>query len=152
DDLIRAYGLASLDGLGVEAGDGVAVGAAGALLRYARELKPGGLPHLARPRLVRRGDVLPLDEMTRRNLELLEPLRAGAARTAASTSGETPGTAASPTSPACRRASASAPASARSRSGSTRCSGTTSRSRGPTSIRCRPTTSGARRSRARSGS
>src|SRR5207245_810961 len=31
-----------------------------------------------RPRLVRRGDVLPLDEMTRRNLELLEPLRAGA--------------------------------------------------------------------------
>src|SRR2546426_4219217 len=78
DDLTRAYGLASLDGLGVEAGDGAAVGAAGALLRYARELKPGGLPHLARPRLVRRGDVLPLDEMTRRNLELLEPLRAGA--------------------------------------------------------------------------
>ena len=81
DDLTRAYGLASLDGLGVEAGDGAAVGAAGALLRYARELKPGGLPHLARPRLVRRGDVLPLDEMTRRNLELLEPLRAGATGT-----------------------------------------------------------------------
>jgi DNA mismatch repair protein MutS len=28
--------------------------------------------------VVRRGDVLPLDEMTRRNLELVEPLRAGA--------------------------------------------------------------------------
>jgi len=81
EDLIRAYGLASLDGLGVEAGDGAALGAAGALLRYARELKPGGLPHLARPRLVRRGDVLPLDEMTRRNLELVEPLRPGAAGT-----------------------------------------------------------------------
>ncbi len=81
EDLIRAYGLASLDGLGVEAGDGAALGAAGALLRYARELKPGGLPHLARPRLVRRGDVLPLDEMTRRNLELIEPLRPGAAGT-----------------------------------------------------------------------
>src|SRR5439155_1126133 len=77
-DLSRAYGLASLDGFGVEAGDSAALGAAGALLRYAKELKPGGLPHLARPRLVRRGDVLPLDEMTRRNLELLEPLRAGA--------------------------------------------------------------------------
>src|SRR6266498_4123266 len=81
EDLIRAYGLASLDGLGVEAGDGAALGAAGALLRYARELKPGGLPHLARPHLVRRGDVLPLDEMTRRNLELVEPLRPGAAGT-----------------------------------------------------------------------
>ena len=48
------------------------------MLRYARELKPGGLPHLAHPTIVRRGDVLPLDEMTRRNLELVEPLRAGA--------------------------------------------------------------------------
>ena len=78
EDLVRTFGLASLDGLGVEAGDAPALGAAGALLRYARELKPGGLPHLVRPHLVRRGDVLPLDDMTRRNLELVEPLRAGA--------------------------------------------------------------------------
>jgi DNA mismatch repair protein MutS len=78
EDLTRSYGLASLDGLGIAAEDRPAVGAAGALLRYARELKPGGLPHLTRPTLVRRGDVLPLDEMTRRNLELIEPLRAGA--------------------------------------------------------------------------
>ena len=77
EDLIRSFGLASLDGLGVEPGDAPALGAAGALLRYVRELKPGGLPHLAHPRLVRRGDVLSLDEMTRRNLELVEPLRAG---------------------------------------------------------------------------
>ena len=77
EDLIRSFGLASLDGLGVETGDAPALGAAGALLRYVRELKPGGLPHLAHPRLVRRGDVLSLDEMTRRNLELVEPLRAG---------------------------------------------------------------------------
>ena len=78
EDLTRTYGLASLDGLGVAAEDAPALGAAGALLRYARELKPGGLPHLAHPTIVRRGDVLPLDEMTRRNLELVEPLRAGA--------------------------------------------------------------------------
>jgi len=77
EDLVRSFGLATLDGLGVEAGDAPALGAAGALLRYARELKPGGLPHLGHPRLLRRGDVLPLDEMTRRNLELVEPLRAG---------------------------------------------------------------------------
>jgi DNA mismatch repair protein MutS len=76
EDLARAFRVASLDGLGVEPGDRPALGAVGALLRYARELKPGGLPHLARPRLVRRGDLLALDEMTRRNLELVEPLRA----------------------------------------------------------------------------
>ncbi|MGH7568191.1 MAG: DNA mismatch repair protein MutS, partial [Gemmatimonadales bacterium] len=81
EDLARAFGLASLDGLGVEPSDRPAVGAAGALLRYARELKPGGLPHLARPKILRGGDVLPLDEMTRRNLELVEPLRPGATGT-----------------------------------------------------------------------
>src|SRR5437667_27514 len=76
EDLARTFRVASLDGLGVEPGDRPALGAMGALLRYARELKPGGLPHLARPRVLRRGDLLPLDEMTRRNLELVEPLRA----------------------------------------------------------------------------
>src|SRR5690349_20182734 len=77
EDLTRTFRLASLDGLGIEAGDRTALGAAGALLRYARELKPGGLPHVAPPRILRSGDVLPLDEMTRRNLELVEPLRPG---------------------------------------------------------------------------
>ena len=75
EDLTRAFHVASLEGLGVEPQDRAALGAAGALLRYARELKPGGLPHVAHPRIVRRGDLLPLDEMTRRNLELVEPLR-----------------------------------------------------------------------------
>src|SRR5438067_6767352 len=78
EDLVRVFRLASLDGLGVEPGDRAAVGAAGALLRYARELKPGGLPHLAPPRVLRRGDVLPRDEMTRRNPEPVEPARPGA--------------------------------------------------------------------------
>src|SRR2546428_631554 len=77
EELARTFRVASVDGLGVEPGDRPALGAVGALLRYARELKPGGLPQLARPRVLRRGDLLPLDEMTRRNLELVEPLRAG---------------------------------------------------------------------------
>jgi DNA mismatch repair protein MutS len=81
EDLARTFRLAGLDGLGIEPDDAPALGAAGALLRYARELKPGGLPHLTRPRVLRRGDTLPLDEMTRRNLELVEPLRAGATGT-----------------------------------------------------------------------
>ncbi|MGH7509082.1 MAG: DNA mismatch repair protein MutS [Gemmatimonadales bacterium] len=78
EELARRFNLASLDGLGVGPDDAPAVGAAGALLRYLSELQPGGLPHLARP-VARRGEsFLWLDEMTRRNLELIEPLRAGA--------------------------------------------------------------------------
>ena len=77
DDLGRRFGLASLDGLGVGPEDSLAVGAAGALLRYLTELQPAGLPHLARPIVRRSESFLWLDEMTRRNLELAEPLRAG---------------------------------------------------------------------------
>jgi DNA mismatch repair protein MutS len=77
DDLLRQFGLLSLDGLGIGAEDGLIVGAAGALLRYLRELQPSGLPQLARPIIERPGGVMALDEMTRRNLELVESLRGG---------------------------------------------------------------------------
>lgn len=78
EELARRFSLASLDGLGIGPGDDASLGAAGALLRYLSELQPGGLPHLARP-VVRRSEAfLWLDDMTRRNLELVEPLRAGA--------------------------------------------------------------------------
>ena len=77
DELSRRFSLASLDGLGVGPEDAPAVGAAGALLRYLAELQPAGLPHLARPELRRSDAHLWLDEMTRRNLELIEPLQAG---------------------------------------------------------------------------
>jgi DNA mismatch repair protein MutS len=78
EELQRRFGLASLDGLGVGRQDLWSIGAAGALLRYLTELQPGGLSHLARPVLRRSEKFLWLDEMTRRNLELVEPLRAGA--------------------------------------------------------------------------
>jgi DNA mismatch repair protein MutS len=78
EELTRRFGLASLDGLGIEPEDGAAVGAAGALLRYLAELQPKGLSHLLRPALRRSERFLWIDEMTRRNLELVEPLRAGA--------------------------------------------------------------------------
>ena len=77
DDLARHFGVLSLEGFGVGPGDDAAVGAAGALLRYLRELQPAGVPHLARPLLERAGGTMPLDEMTRRNLELVESLRGG---------------------------------------------------------------------------
>jgi len=77
EELARRFQLTTLDGLGVGAGDGAAVGAAGALLRYLGDLQPGGLPHLARPSIRRSDRFLWIDEMTRRNLELTEPLRPG---------------------------------------------------------------------------
>ena len=77
DELTRHFDVHSLDGLGIGSADDVAIGAAGALLRYLRELQPGGVPHLARPTIEREGGVMALDEMTRRNLELVESLRGG---------------------------------------------------------------------------
>jgi DNA mismatch repair protein MutS len=76
-ELAQRFSLASLDGLGLAPDDWPAVGAAGALLRYVAELQPSGLPHLSRPQVRRSEGHLWLDEMTRRNLELVEPLRAG---------------------------------------------------------------------------
>jgi DNA mismatch repair protein MutS len=75
DELARQFAVRGLDGLGIEEEDGAAVGAAGALLRYLKEMQPSGVPHLARPIVERAGDVMPLDEMTRRNLELVDSLR-----------------------------------------------------------------------------
>lgn len=77
-ELARRFQLASLDGLGLGPEDAAAVGAAGALLRYIGELQPAGLPHLHRPSVRRSSRHLWIDEMTRRNLELVEPLRIGA--------------------------------------------------------------------------
>lgn len=76
DELTRRFAIHSLEGLGLGHAAEAAVGAAGALLRYLGELQPGGVPHLARPVLESHGSVMPLDEMTRRNLELVESLRA----------------------------------------------------------------------------
>jgi DNA mismatch repair protein MutS len=78
EELARRLDLASLDGLGLEESDAAGVGAAGALLRYVNELQPSGLPHLRRPTVRRSNSLCWVDEMTRRNLELVAPLRSGA--------------------------------------------------------------------------
>jgi DNA mismatch repair protein MutS len=83
DQLLEHFRVASLESFGIDdGGDAPAVGATGALVRYLRELQPAGISHLARPKFERPEGILPLDEMTRRNLELTESLRGG----------ETPGT------------------------------------------------------------
>lgn len=77
DALRQQFGVASIEAFGLGDADALAVGAAGALLRYLHELQPQGVPHLARPVVERAGGAMPLDEMTRRNLELVESLRGG---------------------------------------------------------------------------
>ena len=59
--LIEHFRVASLESFGINSADGAAIGAAGALLRYLRELQPSGMSHLARPRVERQAGVLPLD-------------------------------------------------------------------------------------------
>jgi DNA mismatch repair protein MutS len=75
EKLLRTYGVASLEGLGFQEGDETLVAAAGALVHYLGEIRPGGITHLRPVRIERPGRIMPLDEMTRRNLELTEPLR-----------------------------------------------------------------------------
>jgi DNA mismatch repair protein MutS len=77
ETLLRQFGVQSVDGFGFQAGDGALVQAAGALLAYVQEIRPGGVHHIRAPRIERAGRVMLVDEMTRRNLELVEPLRAG---------------------------------------------------------------------------
>ncbi|HEV7838093.1 MAG TPA: DNA mismatch repair protein MutS [Gemmatimonadaceae bacterium] len=75
EQITRRFAVDSLQAFGIEDADNVVVGATGALLRYLDELQPGGTPHLSRPKIERPGGTMPLDEMTRRNLELVESLR-----------------------------------------------------------------------------
>ncbi|MEW5916558.1 MAG: DNA mismatch repair protein MutS, partial [Gemmatimonadota bacterium] len=77
DDLLRRFRVATLEGLGITGRHEAAVGPAGALLRYIGELQPSGVPHLMRPVVESTTATMPLDEMTRRNLELIESLRSG---------------------------------------------------------------------------
>ncbi len=77
DEVKRRYGVQSLEAFGFQREDQLLVQATGALLAYVAEIRPAGVGHLLRPSIVRRGSAMLLDEMTRRNLELVEPLRTG---------------------------------------------------------------------------
>ena len=79
EKLRRRFEVSSIEIFGIGPDDTLALGAAGALLTYLDELQPGGTPHLSRPKVERPGNFVPLDEMTRRNLELVESLRGGGA-------------------------------------------------------------------------
>lgn len=76
-ELLKVYSVQSLDGFGFQSGDEVLTRAAGAMVQYLAEIRPAGVTHLRPVRIYRPGRVMLLDEMTRRNLELIEPLRVG---------------------------------------------------------------------------
>jgi len=71
------FGVLSLEGFGL-AGKPVAASAAGAILYYVRSTQRGTLDHVDRVGFYERQNHLVLDAVTVRNLELIEPLFAGA--------------------------------------------------------------------------
>ncbi|WP_040501958.1 DNA mismatch repair protein MutS [Herbaspirillum sp. YR522] len=73
--LLEQLGVASLHGFGAQALE-VAVGAAGALLRYAQSTQGRGLQHVRALTVESENEFIGLDASTRRNLELTETIRA----------------------------------------------------------------------------
>jgi DNA mismatch repair protein MutS len=71
------FGVLSLEGFGL-AGKTAAASAAGAILYYVRSTQRGTLDHVDRVGFYERQNYLVLDAVTVRNLELIEPLFAGA--------------------------------------------------------------------------
>src|SRR5690606_3555910 len=85
EELRRRFRVHTLEGFAFQEGDDGLIMARGALVAYLAEVQPAGVAHLRPPRIERPGRVMALDAMTRRNLELVEPLRpdlaGGGART-----------------------------------------------------------------------
>jgi DNA mismatch repair protein MutS len=75
------FGVLSLEGFGL-ANRTAAATAAGAILHYVRTTQRGSLDHVDRIGFYERQNCLVLDAVTVRNLELIEPLFAGAAENA----------------------------------------------------------------------
>jgi DNA mismatch repair protein MutS len=76
EELRRHFDVHNLDGFGLGSESGL-VAVCGALVGYLAETQPRVSASLRLPRLVVGGEGMPIDEMTRRNLELVEPLAAG---------------------------------------------------------------------------
>ncbi len=78
----RMYRVRDVAGFGLDSRETPhMLGAVGAVLGYLEEVRPGGTGHLKPPRVERTGRYLHLDEMTRRNLEVVESIRDDAGAT-----------------------------------------------------------------------
>lgn len=74
--LTQQFGVTTLEGFGFE-DDELCLRAAGAILEYLKETLKASLAHIARLQPYRPGDILVLDAVTRRSLELTRTLREG---------------------------------------------------------------------------
>ncbi len=83
NDLLRHFGAASLEGLGL-AGQRLGAAAAGAIIGYLSTSQPAALGHMARITSDNPGCFMLLDASTRRNLEIFESLPGANAEAAAS--------------------------------------------------------------------
>jgi DNA mismatch repair protein MutS len=75
--LQKQFQTATLDGFGFEESDSPALRAAGAVLDYLRETQKSSLDHIDRLTPYRAGDLLEIDEATRRSLEITRTIRTG---------------------------------------------------------------------------
>ena len=79
-ELARQFGSTDLSGYGVE-GLSPSLGAAGALLAYARHTQQSALPHVTGLAVERESEFVLMDARTRRNLEISETLSGAASPT-----------------------------------------------------------------------
>ena len=77
--LKQHFGVASLSGFGLNDLP-VAVSACGALMQYLEETQKNALSHIHEIRVLNRSSYMTLDASTRRNLELVAPLRFGGSK------------------------------------------------------------------------
>ncbi len=75
DRLLDHFAVDHLGALGVTQSEAPATAAAGALLSYLNDMQKAALKHITKLTLVAGHDAMPLDQATRRNLELTEGLR-----------------------------------------------------------------------------
>ncbi len=73
--LCAHFSVGSLAALGLDSKKNLAAQAAGALMHYLNETQKNALDHITRLRIVEKDDTMPLDEATRRSLELTETIR-----------------------------------------------------------------------------
>lgn len=71
--LLRQFNVRHLDGFGIPAKSAM-VGAAGAIINYVRSTQRAALPHINQLHVEQRDQVLQLDAVSRRNLELIRSL------------------------------------------------------------------------------
>ena len=80
ETLLRHFSVNSLIALGLDAALSAAAAASGALMRYLNDTQKNSLRHISTLRILEKGDTMPLDAATRRNLELTETIRGRSAK------------------------------------------------------------------------